>query len=69
MQSKDNKMSNFLLYIRTIFSQALKESLKELKESKLSLSTLKITEREINDSLKGIKGDLKIVFKPSLISL
>ena len=28
VQSKDNNMSNFLLYIQTIFPQALKESLK-----------------------------------------
>ena len=41
MQSKDNKMSNFLWYVRTIFPQALKESLKELKESR-SLSSFKL---------------------------
>ena len=41
MQSKDNKMYNFLLYIRTIFTQALKGSLKELQECR-SLSSIKL---------------------------
>ena len=40
MQSKDNKMSNFLLHTQTIYPQSLKESLKELKES-TSLSSFK----------------------------
>ena len=55
MQSKDNKMSNVLLYIQTIFPQELKESLKELKESR-SLSSFKLIEN-------GLKGNLKVVFK------
>ena len=41
MQPKDTKMSNCLLYIETIFPQALKESLKEIKESR-SLSSFKL---------------------------
>ena len=40
MQSKDNKMSNFCCIYEQFFHQALKESLKELKESR-SLSSLK----------------------------
>ena len=38
MQPKDNQMSYILLYLWKIFPQALKESLKELKECK-SLSS------------------------------
>ena len=41
MQPKDTKMYNCLLYIVTIFPQALKESLKEIKESR-SLSSFKL---------------------------
>ena len=43
MQTKDNKMSNFLLLIRTTPPppQVLKESFKELKESR-SLSSFKL---------------------------
>ena len=41
MQSKDNKMPKMLLYIVTVFPEALKESLKKLKESR-SLSSFKL---------------------------
>ena len=41
MQSKDNKMSNFIaVYMKKNFPQALRDSLKELKECR-SLSFLK----------------------------
>lgn len=64
MHSKGN---NFFLAFIDSFKTVFKLPLSILK---LSLSTFNISEREIKDSLKWIKGTkLKIVFKPPLISI